>query len=764
MIQQLRIPPLVPSFFIDSYAGTVEYDEPASSVTLSSGTLTSVGLLVPQGGTLTTGLSYVYEYDAFDWSTYRDRDFELVGRDHVVAAATVRVSSYLSTIFGCRIDRPIQLAVTDTLLPDTSEDRSTPISSDGSVDHVVSSSVPFDSTATDKDLYARDLLLHEALVRASSVMVHPPVASSDVSGTAVVSIDDTWSLADATSIQSGISPALRLDVDLFRNPDRAIAYSDNGLGVYVANVEGFLKNPFITAERLVIQVTSTGGTSHESEVYVHDVELDTETTRTWVAEPRLDGRLKIVYTLTTGLLRWYPQNSNQIHIPVQQPFAEDGVTIPGPDSNITFVVDTLAKQDSAFFAQKASNVVTANGYANISLFSGAYGASIDQGNLVQAVQITQSNSVRLQSMPTSTTTYSLYVGLTVIPRSFFEVLGCQLDGLTSTADGGGLFPAATSTQASYALSVLPGNYQLEIRYTNYGGDTPSDFPVLVTFEGAVITSSPLPFSDDGYDDGDVVTRTYNVLSSGLESNVSVLWEGPAATTSQLKILSIRVVSSDTTPISIKLTSTFMETNTVLGTSTCEFNGLRNRPDVTILKFDLSGTITTPSVIVSLDDNTNLTAFAIDQVQCAVVDTTALTPNAAGFEGFPMAVLNRAFESVVDSFKAITSYTDPRQLYSGDIYQWSTTATTSWINQLLTTETRLLSAFRLGGPLDVGRPCLIPNGLEYIFTANHSSGLPPGSVWAKSEDTSPRLVSAKPWMLTQRFLVANDSFMGFGMIN
>lgn len=764
MIQQLKIPPLVPSFFIDSYAGTIEYDEPASPVTLSNGTLTTDGLLVPQGGTLTTGLSQVDPYGAFDWSTYRDRDLELVGRDHVVAAATVRVSSFLSTIFGCKIDRPIQLAVTDTVLPDTASDRSTPVSSDGSVDHVVSSSVPFDGTVVDEELYARDLLLHEALVRASQIMVHPPVASADPDGTAVVTIDDTWSLADATPDQASVSPALRLDVNLFRNPDRSTAYSDNGLGVYIANVEGFLKNPFITAERLVIQVTSSGGTSHESEVYVHDVELDTDTTRTWVAEPRLDGRLKIVYTLDTGLLRWYPQNSNQIHIPVQQPFADDAVTIAGPDSNITFVVDTLAKQDSAFFAQKASNVVTANGYANISLFSGAYAASIDQGNLVQSVQITQSNSVRLQSMPTSTSAYSLYVGLTIIPRSFFEVLGCQMEFLTSTADGGGLFPAATSTLSSYALSILPGNYQLEIRYTNYGGDTPADFPVLVTFEGAVITSSPLPFSDDGYEDGDIVTRTYNVLSSGLESNVSILWEGPAATTSQLKILSVRVVSSDVTPLSIKLTANFLETNTVLGTSTCEFNGLRDRPDVTILKFDLSGTITTPSITISLDDNTNLTALAIDQVQCAVVDTTALTPNAAGFEGYPMAVLSRAFQSIVDSFKAIVDYEDPRQLYSDGVYQWSTTATTSWIDQLLTTETRLLSAFRLGGPLDLGRPCLVPNGLEYVVESNHSSGLPQGSVWAKSDDTSPRLVSAKPWMLTQRFLVANDSFMGFGPIN
>ena len=77
----------------------------------------------------------------------------------------------------------------------------------------------------------------------------------------------------------------------------------------------------------------------------------------------------------------------------------------------------------------------------------------------------------------------------------------------------------------------------------------------------------------------------------------------------------------------------------------------------------------------------------------------------------------------------------------------------------TQETRFNLAFRPAGPLDVGNPAIIPNGLQYLTSG--TLGLSDGSVLSLSEITSPQLLSATAWMLTQGFYVATDAFLGIG---
>jgi hypothetical protein len=283
--------------------------------------------------------------------------------------------------------------------------------------------------------------------------------------------------------------------------------------------------------------------------------------------------------------------------------------------------------------------------------------------------------------------------------------------------------------------------------------------VLISFNESVVTSSPLPFGSISKVDGDVLTQSYNVLSVGTGGNLDITWDGPA-TASQLKITHIRLVSLDVSPLSIKLSASFLDGNTVISTSDYELNGLRDRPDVVVLKFTLPSSVTTPSIILTLEENANLTALAVNQVQCASLTANTLTPNAPGLGNYAMAMLTRAFASVVDSFNAIETLVDPRVQVSTGVYVWTLNSTKSWVSQLLTTETRLLQAFRTGGPLDVGRPAVIPRGLEYVLPGN-SSGLTAGSIWAKDAGVKPELVAVTAWMLTQRFLVANDSYVGQG---
>lgn len=745
MIQQLAIPPLIPGVLVDTTVGTIQYDVPASNVQISSGTLVP-DTVVRTAGTIVDQLTQIGPYESFDWQKYSDRDLQLLGRDHVVAAAAVKVASAAAMIFGTRVDRPTQLDLTTTSLPDNSLDHHLGVSSSGTVQMVVPSSVPIDAVRSDQDLYNRDLILHEALARTSTIFVNPPIVSS---GTSVGTIGDTWSYADADPVTHGINPVLRLDVDLFKSPDRSLAFNDNGLGVYVANVGNFLKNPFAKAEQLLISVAGTGTLSMESEVYVHDESQDTATTRTWTAEPKLDGRFKLVYHTDTELLRWYPPDANLIHVPQPQPFVSDNTSISGPQgSQISFIVDTMDRKDSAFYAYKASQVVTQSRVlAQQCLLSGAYSAGIDQGNLVQNVQTTLSNSTRLESIPPLPAS-TVYVGFTLVPQSFYEILGCQFPQLTPDTDGGGLFPAGTTTTAQYPIELLAGNYQLEITYTNSGGDTPPDFPIYVSFGGSIVTSSPLVFGSDGNVDGDAVTQSFNVLSNGTPGDLILLWAGSATSTSQLKILKIRVVSSDTSALAMKLSAQLLDSNTVVDSTTFDFNGLRNRPDCIVVKFVAPVPISNPNIIVGLVNNSNLTALAINQVQVSIYQSSTPTPNADGYSGYPMSMLSRAFDCVVDSFNSIPDYIDPRQNES-----WTPDSTQSWLSQIASQESRLYSAFRVGGPLDVGRPALVPNGVSYSVST--------GTIAALSADTRPELLSATAWMLTQRFLVADDPFLGYG---
>jgi hypothetical protein len=727
-------------------------------VVYSDGTLVSEGLVVSTGGTLVENSTIVNPYSLFDWSEYQQRDLELIGRDHAVAAAVVAVSSQASTVFGSRVERPKQLGMTYPVLPDSILDRSTTVNQNGTVGYVAPSSVPYDEVSADKDLYGRDLLLHETLARTSQIFVNPPVISVDTYGTAVGTIGDVWSFADADPHNEGINPVLRLDVGLFTSPDKTLAFTDNSLGVYVANVENFLKNPFNTAEQLIIQVQSTGTTGLEAEWYSHDEGQDTATTRVWVAEPKLDGRYKIIYNTTTGLLRWYPPNANTIHVPQPQPFVNDSTTISGPGTDeIDFVVSTLQKQDSAFYAQKAGQLILNSGLSKSSLLSGAYCAAIDQGGLVQNVQLTLTNEVRLQSLPVIRAGET-YVGMTIIPQSYYEILGCQLVGLDSTANSSGLFPAMAATTATYSFNLLPGNYQFEIAYTNYGGDTPTDFPVFIYFGNTIISASSLVFGAEGYQDGDVVKKAFNVLSTQPTSELSITWTGTSAT-SQLEIVGIRFTSSDVSPVSVILNATLMNGNTEIDSALFECNGLRNRPDVAVFKFSPGSIVTDPSIIVNMVQNSNLPALSISQIQFATNKTAALSTNVDGLGNYPSSMLNRAYESVVDSFKSITNYVDPRIEVSSSVYEWNRSSTENWLSQLSAQESRFNLAFRPAGPLDVGNPAIIPQGLQYLTSG--TLGLDAGSVLCLSDNTSPQLLSATAWMLNQGFYVATDSFLGIG---
>ena len=115
---------------------------------------------------------------------------------------------------------------------------------------------------------------------------------------------------------------------------------------------------------------------------------------------------------------------------------------------------------------------------------------------MQNVQLTLTNQVRLQSIPVINAG-DLWVGMTIEPLSYYEILGCQLSGLDPQPDSSGVFPASALTTATYSFNLLPGNYQVEVAYTNSGTTVPDDLPFIMVFGGSVITTSSLVFGEIG---------------------------------------------------------------------------------------------------------------------------------------------------------------------------------------------------------------------------------------------------------------------------
>lgn len=332
----------------------------------------------------------------FDALAFQQRDRELAYRDLINAAAVVDVSIEVSSVWNAPAIRPILQGVASSELT-THGDDLWANSIRGQVVHVTDASLPSDAaTRVDKQLAERDALIYETLARACAVFSDPPVISAHSTGTAT----SLWSLGQGVEARADINTSLPLDKRLFLRPDQNLADRDNQLAGYAAQLAQVLRNPFEFANRLYVKVTNPTGLTEVAGQDLRELEVYTvadplyqsgtayalgaevtyqgiyyrakratsvvpvagddweagivPTKRTWVAEPLLSDRNRIIYDYSLKTLQWMRESTMQIHVP--QIYA---LTVPGvlDYQRLTTVAQIPEVKDALFWRRKAARIV-----------------------------------------------------------------------------------------------------------------------------------------------------------------------------------------------------------------------------------------------------------------------------------------------------------------------------------------------------------------------------------------------------------------------
>ena len=372
---------------------------------LESALLIRLNPVVEWGSALEPGLR-LRTVDAeapFDALAFQQRDRELAFRDLVNAAAIVDASIEVSSVWNAPAIRPVLQGMVPSSLRTNGGDYDVNGWNAGQVVHVTSMSVPAEALETDRSLATRDVLIYEALVRACQVFADPPVVSTHGSPATT----SNWSLGEGAPLAVDINMALPLEKRLFKRPDQNLAERDNQLAGYVAKLAEVLRNPFEFANRLYVKVTNVSGATEstgldlrELEVYTlaepvfkpgaayaKDAEIqylgqygkalrstsvlptleggrikatddwqpiDALTKRTWVAEPLLSDRNRIIYDYTLKTLQWMRESTMQIHIPQIY-----GLSIPGvlDYQRLVTAAEIPKVKDALFWRRKAARIV-----------------------------------------------------------------------------------------------------------------------------------------------------------------------------------------------------------------------------------------------------------------------------------------------------------------------------------------------------------------------------------------------------------------------
>jgi hypothetical protein len=457
--------------------------ESALIITLREGISWQSSLQISDAGTLTP----VNPAAVFDPLKYQRRDRELAFRDMINAAAVAEVSIRVSDVWNYKSIQPVlQGPVRKDLVNAPAEQSFSGTAA--AVRHVGYTSVPFDAAQfADKDLYGRDAIIYETLARACEIFDNPPISSIDSAGT--IPQVTPWSLAEGQNVQADINYALPLNRDLFKDPDRNLADRDNQMAGYVASMVQVLKNPFEHAERIYVEVSGTDPREPELYVYartywiagdtyaigaevfyltgwyralVETDELPTTgdwesisapSTRTFLAEPALSNRNRIVYDASAKTLQWFRQLSNLIHVP--QIVA---LSIPGIATGQT--LDTLPKipeaKDAQFWRSKADQIIPSGEQLTDELSLDFTASDKTTGGFIQipAASLTVPDTIAFE-LPGGLQSGNHQVSILVNPSPLVEISGGQNIQGTSGTLGGATFevnPASIATGVQYLVA------------------------------------------------------------------------------------------------------------------------------------------------------------------------------------------------------------------------------------------------------------------------------------------------------------------------
>ena len=376
---------------------------------------------------------------------YQRRDRQLAFRDLITASAIVEASVQVSDVWNCTAPKP---QLQGPVIKDMPEIVRAEMQLDGSnasmLRHVLNVSIPADAARyADSDLYGRDCLIYETLVRATgSVFSDPPLTSIDSHGTIIDSNGSfAWSLGEGVAVQADINASLPLSLSTFKQPDQNLADRDNQMAGYVANVAKVLKNPFEYANRLYVQVDAPSMPyQRESEVYTLSGSYVGE--RVWTCEPALSYRNRIIYSIAQKTLQWIREDDTKVHQPQIIALSIDGIET---DQKIVTVAAVPEGKDCQYWRSKAGQIKPA-GIEIVDIGSIAYtsDATVAVGGIMQpdcisltvpgVIDFTLPNVVPASSLVLPVDYYR--VSILVQPDPTVEIMGNQNTTLTSGTLGG----------------------------------------------------------------------------------------------------------------------------------------------------------------------------------------------------------------------------------------------------------------------------------------------------------------------------------------
>lgn len=718
-------------------------------------------LEISSAGTLTS-----IDPATFSHVDYQARDRQLAFRDLTTAAAVIEASVEVSNVWGFTAPRPRLEGPARKELVNAPIEQSFS-GTHGSVRHVGQTSIPWDAARyADKDLYGRDAIIYETLAKAVTAVfaTDPPVNTIDMAGT--VPQTSIWSTAEGLGVQADINSALALNRDLFKLPDQNLADRDNQLAAYVSQMCQALKNPFRFATRIYVE--TTGADEREPEVYVlarnyfvsgtqysigdevfyqdrwyratavttdtpsssaNWTEIDEQTERTWLAEPSLSNRNRIVYDINSQTLQWFRETLNSVHVP--QIFA---LSIPGidPGQVLTTLPRVPDPRDAQYWRTKAAHIIPAGPMYTEELsldftasdqVSGGY-TQIPAASLTvpDALEIRLNGSIPAglhrvsclvvtdpvveiggaQNITGTTGTLGgatfetnvstvqsgvqyLVEGGSVIYAGGTYAAGQTFYGLSGTASFSAIgLPTVRQYEVAWRIALPPGAWSVALDYTNITGST-SGFGINAQYArtgnapiDVISEATPLSFSGNNGNIQISPLATFDVLDEG-EFSFPVRWKTGAG---QLHVRQLTFSNATQETGRFAMSGTFGE-----DVSALDVTGQRYMPEVMAFDFQ-TGSVFDPIFRLDWTGDAEL-PLQVKQVHVQLVGTNSATPSIVGFEGWRQEALERAGVSVQSSFhEAVKAYGTniPVFLDTGSV--WSVASSENWMSFIEVTHPRL----------------------------------------------------------------------------
>ncbi len=622
-----------------------------------------------------------------DVVAYRQRDQELAYRDLIIASLIAEVAISVSDVWQFTAPRMQLPATVIGDLAYSPTDAPSGAFAPGAVSYVMNSSVPIDASATDQQLYARDVVLYTALQRAASVLVNSDLPVLDASMPA----SEAWSIAEGVQrALAGVGFNLPLDVRLFRDPDTDLAARDNQLAVFVAQLQLAMADIFERAGRLYVRAPA-----HEAEVYV--LTAVTDEARVWSAYPLLpSGRLQVRYDRATKAVTWLGED------PVASNPVPQALVVPVAGGNLRVVPAVPTRPDAEFFRQKAARLFTRPYVDRVIFQTGSPQLYVTGGGLYQpdAVLLTVPGTV-VFSLPILVPPGCVRVGVHVIPSRYIAVLGFL--NRARSADGTAVTLTTPGT-AYFDLQLPVGRVLVSLVLTDKTAATPA-FEVEVTANGNLAFDGAFTFNTTP--GTPVTTQAFEVDSPGGVVAIGVTWLGGAGQFTLLQLNLVAPVNPDTSlayAVSAQLGPT-------QPSSTVQLEGVAERADVIWFDTIVGDTITAPTLGFTWSGGGGV-ALYVSGYDLRVFDVRPALPDSSAYEPHKSALAGAALNAAGDAYAAAlrNGFTDPR----ADGLTWDAGANAAWLAAMVTNgEPRLLAAFPAGTPGDIGRPALVPGGLELV---------------------------------------------------